>query len=168
MPSSRKMRSATLFASQRSSKYRPLQLTRKQSAALLQAIKDYENNKWKVIGQKVGKPAKVCLLILSFAMPWTTDLSYVGLRTVCKRTGLESLMVSEHALGIGAYSMWYYCILLLSEEIPTCVGDALSLNWRFRVSALGIDGMRPCEALGAFEVQEHLEVGCRTRKGGCL
>jgi len=30
------------------------------SAALLQAIKDYENNKWKVIGQKVGKPAKAC------------------------------------------------------------------------------------------------------------
>ncbi|GAB1738515.1 hypothetical protein NU219Hw_g3321t1 [Hortaea werneckii] len=24
------------------------------------AIKDYENNKWKVIGQKVGKPAKAC------------------------------------------------------------------------------------------------------------
>lgn len=34
-------------------------LTKWQSAALLQAIKDYENNKWKVIGQKVGKPAKV-------------------------------------------------------------------------------------------------------------
>jgi len=34
-------------------------LTWGQSAALLQAIKDYENNKWKVIGQKVGKPAKV-------------------------------------------------------------------------------------------------------------
>lgn len=30
------------------------------SAALLQAIKDYENNKWKVIGQKLGKPAKAC------------------------------------------------------------------------------------------------------------
>nr|OQO18497.1 hypothetical protein B0A51_16125 [Rachicladosporium sp. CCFEE 5018] len=30
------------------------------SAALLQAIKDYENNKWKVIGQKMGKPAKAC------------------------------------------------------------------------------------------------------------
>ncbi|EMC99889.1 hypothetical protein BAUCODRAFT_30306 [Baudoinia panamericana UAMH 10762] len=30
------------------------------SAALLQAIKDYENSKWKVIGQKVGKPAKAC------------------------------------------------------------------------------------------------------------
>lgn len=25
------------------------------------AIKDYENSKWKVIGQKVGKPAKVRL-----------------------------------------------------------------------------------------------------------
>lgn len=31
-----------------------------ESAALLQAIKDYENNRWKVIGQKVGKPAKAC------------------------------------------------------------------------------------------------------------
>ena len=30
-----------------------------ESAALLSAIKDYEANKWKVIGQKVGKPAKV-------------------------------------------------------------------------------------------------------------
>ncbi|KAK3069284.1 hypothetical protein LTR53_003944 [Teratosphaeriaceae sp. CCFEE 6253] len=35
-------------------------LTFRQSAALLQAIKDYENNKWKVIGLKVGKPAKAC------------------------------------------------------------------------------------------------------------
>lgn len=24
------------------------------------AIKEYENNKWKTIGQKVGKPAKAC------------------------------------------------------------------------------------------------------------
>lgn len=30
-----------------------------ESQALLNAIKDYENNKWKTIGQKVGKPAKV-------------------------------------------------------------------------------------------------------------
>lgn len=28
---------------------------------MLNAIKEYENNKWKVIGQKVGKPAKVRL-----------------------------------------------------------------------------------------------------------
>jgi len=31
----------------------------KKSAALLSAIKEYDSNKWKVIGQKVGKPAKV-------------------------------------------------------------------------------------------------------------
>ncbi|KAF2265539.1 hypothetical protein CC78DRAFT_186583 [Lojkania enalia] len=31
-----------------------------ESAALLQAIKEYDSNKWKVIGQKVGKPAKAC------------------------------------------------------------------------------------------------------------
>ena len=30
-----------------------------QSAALMAAIKEYEASKWKVIGQKVGKPAKV-------------------------------------------------------------------------------------------------------------
>ncbi|KAF1968056.1 hypothetical protein BU23DRAFT_278865 [Bimuria novae-zelandiae CBS 107.79] len=32
----------------------------KQSAALLAAIKEYDANKWKVVGQKVGKPAKAC------------------------------------------------------------------------------------------------------------
>lgn len=30
-----------------------------QSVKLRDAIKEYEANKWKVIGQKVGKPAKV-------------------------------------------------------------------------------------------------------------
>jgi hypothetical protein len=34
-------------------------LISKKSAALLAAIKEYDANKWKVIGQKVGKPAKV-------------------------------------------------------------------------------------------------------------
>lgn len=38
-------------------------LTRqKQSAELLAAIKEYDANKWKVVGQKVGKPAKVVLI----------------------------------------------------------------------------------------------------------
>lgn len=37
-----------------------------QSAALLNAIKEYEASKWKVIGQKVGKPAKVCFHPLVF------------------------------------------------------------------------------------------------------
>ncbi|KAK4098881.1 hypothetical protein N658DRAFT_431043, partial [Parathielavia hyrcaniae] len=31
-----------------------------EKAALFSAIKEYENNKWKTIGQKVGKPAKAC------------------------------------------------------------------------------------------------------------
>ncbi|KAJ5095792.1 hypothetical protein NUU61_005148 [Penicillium alfredii] len=31
-----------------------------ESAKLREAIKEYEANKWKVIGQKVGKPAKAC------------------------------------------------------------------------------------------------------------
>jgi hypothetical protein len=31
-----------------------------ESQALLAAIKDYEANKWKAIGAKVGKPAKAC------------------------------------------------------------------------------------------------------------
>jgi hypothetical protein len=31
-----------------------------ESAALLAAIKEYEANKWRVIGTKLGKPAKVC------------------------------------------------------------------------------------------------------------
>jgi hypothetical protein len=35
---------------------------KKQSAALLAAIKEYDANKWKSIGQKVGKPAKVSLI----------------------------------------------------------------------------------------------------------
>jgi hypothetical protein len=34
-------------------------LTKKKSAALLAAIKEYDASKWKVIGQKVNKPAKV-------------------------------------------------------------------------------------------------------------
>lgn len=36
-------------------------LTSRQSAALLAAIKEYEASKWKVIGQKLGKPAKVSI-----------------------------------------------------------------------------------------------------------
>jgi len=31
-----------------------------ESAALLAAIKEYEASKWKVVGAKVGKPAKAC------------------------------------------------------------------------------------------------------------
>ena len=40
--------------------YGPLSIDKSvQEAALLAAIKEYEANKWKEIGKKVGKPAKV-------------------------------------------------------------------------------------------------------------
>jgi hypothetical protein len=38
-----------------------------QTAALREAIKEYEANKWKVIGQKLGKPAKVHPRLCDFA-----------------------------------------------------------------------------------------------------
>ncbi|KAG9198992.1 hypothetical protein G6514_009177 [Epicoccum nigrum] len=47
-----------------------------ESAALLAAIKEYDANKWKAIGQKVGKPAKVGLGVyrhrsaLAADIPW--------------------------------------------------------------------------------------------------
>ena len=56
-----------------------------QSAALLQAIKEYEASKWKVIGQKVGKPAKVGDHYdpsETDYLPWLTSS---GLRAVCER-----------------------------------------------------------------------------------
>ena len=56
-----------------------------QSQALLNAIKEYENNKWKVIGQKVGKPAKVETRPYNGMQvcPWLTIET--GMRTVCER-----------------------------------------------------------------------------------
>lgn len=40
-----------------------------ESAALLAAIREYEQNKWKEIGKKVGKPAKVRALIVLIIPP---------------------------------------------------------------------------------------------------
>lgn len=45
-----------------------LTLPANQSVALREAIKEYEANKWKVIGQKVGKPAKVSFLLSPFSI----------------------------------------------------------------------------------------------------
>lgn len=59
MPSLRKMRYG--FATYVSRCYWQMAKFYVQSAALLTAIKEYEASKWKVIGSKVGKPAKVCL-----------------------------------------------------------------------------------------------------------
>ena len=49
-----------------------------KSAALLAAIKDYENSKWKVIGQKVGKPAKVGPTHKAFPSPLRHSPSIVA------------------------------------------------------------------------------------------
>jgi hypothetical protein len=46
-----------------------------QSAALLAAIKEYDANKWKVIGTKVGKPAKV-LFLFPCPLPLHTCLQF--------------------------------------------------------------------------------------------
>ena len=68
-----------------------------QSAALLAAIKEYEASKWKVIGQKVGKPAKV-RRIPPYKRVWILILP--GLRAICKgtfrREGLESSSALHH------------------------------------------------------------------------
>ena len=40
----------------------------------MQAIKEYENNKWKVIGQKVSKPAKACEQYAKEHFPGTKPL----------------------------------------------------------------------------------------------
>lgn len=54
-----------------------------QSQALLNAIKEYETNKWKVIGAKVGKPAKVSLYLIQNIDALDVD-SELGLRTIRK------------------------------------------------------------------------------------
>lgn len=46
-----------------------------QSVALREAIKEYEANKWKVIGQKIGKPAKVGQCPLFFFFPLLPHIS---------------------------------------------------------------------------------------------
>lgn len=47
-----------------------------ESHALASAIKEYENNKWKAIGQKVGKPAKVRISVAAnyIVFDWLTFL----------------------------------------------------------------------------------------------
>ena len=67
--------------------FESLILSLKQSQALYNAIKEYENNKWKVIGQKVGKPAKVtCSASPSIERAATFSDVDIGMRTICKRS----------------------------------------------------------------------------------
>lgn len=61
-----------------------------QSQALLNAIKEYENNKWKVIGQKVGKPAKVNqLFVVSSCQGVTTDKMLIRMQQACEQYAKE-------------------------------------------------------------------------------
>ena len=46
-----------------------------QHAALLAAIKEYDANKWKVVGAKLGKPAKVCGSLCPLLSPWRLTVS---------------------------------------------------------------------------------------------
>jgi hypothetical protein len=66
----------------------------RQSQALREAIKEYEANKWKVIGQKVGKPAKVCPRQFDTIRGTANDCN-AGLRTVCQRAFQRSLDLDE-------------------------------------------------------------------------
>jgi hypothetical protein len=45
-----------------------------ESEQLLQAIKEYEANKWKVIGAKLGKPAKACEQYAKEHFPHASEL----------------------------------------------------------------------------------------------
>lgn len=69
-------------------------LTVGQSAALLQAIKDYENNKWKAIGARVGKPAKVRMIVPRISVPLHRD-GGVRLKSVSPRLLTNNRRVSS-------------------------------------------------------------------------
>lgn len=61
-----------------------------QSQSLLLAIKEYEANKWKEIGKKVGKPAKV----LSLLYRWEEAiLIQTGLRTIREGALWQQVMI---------------------------------------------------------------------------
>lgn len=62
-----------------------------QSIKLRDAIKEYEANKWKVIGQKVGKPAKVSDNFEQSS--YDPRLIPAGLRAIRERTLQEPLRI---------------------------------------------------------------------------
>jgi hypothetical protein len=94
----------------------------KQSAALLAAIKEYDANKWKAIGQKVGKPAKVRQVpIFSYAVfsrspqtfEWTAQISIMWSRSTDNTRPASSMPKSilvenidnvEHSLHLPGFS----------------------------------------------------------------
>ena len=68
--------------------------SRDQTKALLEAIKEYEANKWKVIGQKLNKPAKVRPTQLTLFCDILIQVP--GLRTICERSFQEFTDMKIH------------------------------------------------------------------------
>jgi hypothetical protein len=64
----------------------------------MQAIKDYDTNKWKVIGQKVGKPAKVSSSLL-FSLILRFARFSASCNTLRDLLSLDSRRLSAHAVG---------------------------------------------------------------------
>lgn len=62
---------------------------KKQSAALLAAIKEYDANKWKSIGQKVGKPAKVSSMCCPPTLPVVVGGSATDGHQACEQYAKE-------------------------------------------------------------------------------
>ena len=78
-------------------------LTLQQSVALLNAIKEYENNKWKEIGKKVGKPAKVKKP--GHVIIWVVTLTkYVGMRAICQRALQQNIKAVEWTSSFAFFS----------------------------------------------------------------
>lgn len=79
---------------------------REKSAALLAAIKEYDSNKWKVIGQKVGKPAKVGLRCISCTPP--------VLWRVLQLTGTRRASSMRRSTSVGRVERFMNTVLHLS------------------------------------------------------
>lgn len=111
-----------------------------QSVALREAIKEYDANKWKVIGQKVGKPAKVSYTIYHlYIWVWfrsSTDHVLnrrygTGMRTIRKRAFQKSLKYGKllekqrlisASCALILFSRADYCLLSVLLAIPRVPG----------------------------------------------
>ena len=65
-----------------------------QASALREAIREYEANKWKTIGQKVGKPAKVESSRMN-VLSGKLKRARTGLRTLRQRAFQEFMIMQS-------------------------------------------------------------------------
>lgn len=126
-----------------------LTLPANQSVALREAIKEYEANKWKTIGQKVGKPAKVSFyfffffrflvshfLFLSFDVflsdPAEPNPHMAGMRTICEGT-FQECVICEGCADPGEVTTLFNDLLHLSSHpftstLPSTMSTAYVLE----------------------------------------